>query len=207
MKIPKLKGGDDPTARRRRIRLLVILGAALAFALLAWWPGGSAPAPSPATTSVEESPRPRRGSRAPLSVEDVPDLNLSTGNGELEEKVGRNVFRFYDPPTPTPTPPPTATPTPVLPGSPRFIGPLPILPTPTPTPIIPPAIPYKALGKFGPRDEPIVVLEEGNRLINAREGDTVDGRFIVRKINRESVDFAFVGLPPSITRRLAVPVP
>ena len=69
------------------------------------------------------------------------------------------------------------------------------------------AIPFKALGVFGSRDEPIVSLEEGGRIINTREGDTVDGRFIVRKINRESVDFAFTGLPPEITRRIPIPLP
>jgi hypothetical protein len=82
-----------------------------------------------------------------------------------------------------------------------------IQPTPTPTPIIPPTIPYKVLGVFGSRDALIVSLEEGGRIINAREGDTVDVRFIIRKINRESVDFAFTGLPPEITRRIPIPLP
>jgi hypothetical protein len=49
-----------------------------------------------------------------------------------------------------------------------------------------------------------VTLEDNGRLINAREGDTLDGRFIVNRVNRESIDFAFVGLPKDITRRLAV---
>jgi hypothetical protein len=58
------------------------------------------------------------------------------------------------------------------------------------------------MGLFGPKDNPIVALEDNGRLINAREGDTVDERFIVVKINRESVDFGFVGLPSEITRRV-----
>ena len=41
-------------------------------------------------------------------------------------------------------------------------------------------------------------------VINAREGDVLDGRFILRRVGRESVDFAFVGLPPEITRRIPV---
>jgi hypothetical protein len=137
----------------------------------------------------------------------VPDLTRVAARGSAEENVGRNVFRFFDPPPPTPRPTPIPTPTPVLPGSPLFVGPMPIQPTPTPTPIVPPAIPFKALGVFGPRDSPIVSLEEGGRIINTREGDTVDGRFIIRKINRESVDFAFTGLPPEITRRIPIPHP
>ena len=74
----------------------------------------------------------------------------------------------------------------------------------TVTPIIPPAVPYKAVGMFGPRDRMIAALEEGGRLIGAREGDVLDGRFILKKINRESIDFAFVGLPPEITRRIPI---
>jgi hypothetical protein len=137
----------------------------------------------------------------------VPDLIRVAERGSKEREVGRNVFRFFESPTPTPRPTPIPTPTPVLPGSPLYVGPMPIQPTPTPTPIVPPAIPFKALGIFGSHDEPIVSLEEGGRIINAREGDTVDGRFIIRKINRESVDFAFTGLPHEITRRIPVPLP
>ncbi len=50
-------------------------------------------------------------------------------------------------------------------------------------------------------------LEEGGRIINAREGDVVDGRFRIHKINRESVDISFPGLPDSITRRIPIPLP
>jgi hypothetical protein len=57
---------------------------------------------------------------------------------------------------------------------------------------------------FGPRDRMIAALEDGGRLIGAREGDVLDGRFILKKINRESIDFAFVGLPPEITRRIPI---
>jgi hypothetical protein len=91
-----------------------------------------------------------------------------------------------------------------MPGEKRFIGPMPLPPPPTPTPIIPPPITYKLVGLFGSTDKPIAAFEDGGRLINAREGDVLDGRFIVRKINKESVDFAFVGLPKEITRRLAL---
>ena len=38
-------------------------------------------------------------------------------------------------------------------------------------------------------------LEEGGRIINAREGDVVDGRFLIQKINRESVDISLPGPP------------
>ena len=184
--------------------LLFALAAALGLAVLTYLPKGSEAPEGPAAARSSGRPRAARSASDP---ESVPDLTRVEARGSAEEHVGRNVFRFYDPPPPTPRPTPIPTPTPILPGSPLYVGPMPIQPTPTPTPIVPPAIPFKALGVFGSRDAPIVSLEEGGRIINARERDTVDGRFIVKKINRESVDFAFTGLPPEITRRIPIPLP
>lgn len=190
-----------PTAAKAatgRLRLLLgFLVAAAALAALSFWSGGDAAGPLPAPG--------RAGPGRAAVVADpgaVPVLQLAEARGGIRGEPGRNVFRFYDSPTPTPT---AVKPTP----TPLVWYNLPDFPTPTPTatPIIPPAIPYKAIGRFGPRDAPIVTLEEGGRLLNVREGDVLDGRFLVKKINRESVDFAFVGLPPDITRRLPVPLP
>ena len=55
-----------------------------------------------------------------------------------------------------------------------------------------------------PKEDPIVSFEDGPRLISARKEDVLDGKFILKNVNRESVDFAFVGLPASITRRIPV---
>src|ERR1017187_7696110 len=184
--------------------LLFALAAVLGLGALSYLPKGSEVPEGVAAAPASGRSRAARGVSDP---ESVPDLPRAAARGSAEGHVGRNVFRFFESPTPTPRPTPIPTPTPVLPGSPLFVGPMSIQPTPTPTPIVPPAIPFKALGVFGSRDEPIVSLEEGGRTINTREGDTVDGRFIVRKINRESVDFAFTGLPPEITRRIPIPLP
>jgi hypothetical protein len=183
--------------------LLFVLVVVLGLAGLSYFPRGSGAPEAPAGAPVSGRPRARLGA----DPESVPDLTRMALRGSADERVGRNVFRFYDSPTPTPRPTPIPTPTPVQPGSPRFVGPMPIQPTPTATPIIPPAIPYKVLGVFGSRDELIVSLEEGGRIINAREGDVVDGRFKIHKINRESVDFSFPGLPPEIARRIPIPLP
>jgi hypothetical protein len=148
----------------------------------------------------------RRGRRegAAIDPNDIKGFVDQDSRGELVVSVHRNIFRFYVRPTPVPTPaPPPPTPFPV-PGARDFIGAPAPTAIPAPTPIIPPAIPYTAIGIFGPKEKPIVTLEDSGRLINAREGDTLDGRFILRKINRESVDFAFVGLPKDITQRLPV---
>ena len=189
-----------PAARRW---LLALLGVLLLVLVVRSWPRGEAPAPAAARTAPRAGEPARPGGGVPLPG-DVPVLAIDRGRGEIEGGVVRNVFAFHVPPPPTPRPlPPTPTPFPV-PGSLEFIGPRLPTPTPTPTPIIPPPIPYRVLGIFGPREKPIVTFEDGPRLINARAGDVLDGRFILRHVGRESVDFAFVGLPPEITRRIPV---
>lgn len=179
--------------------LLGLLAVLVVVAVFRFWPAGEAPPPAAATEA-----RGGRPGTSPASPAEVPALALGQGRGEIEGRVVRNVFAFHVPPPPTPRPvPPTPTPFPV-PGSVDFIGPRLPTPTPTATPIVPPPIPYRALGIFGPRERPIVTFEDGPRLINAREGDVLDGRFVLRRVGRESVDFAFVGLPPEITRRVPV---
>ena len=184
---------------KSRKGLGLLLGILLVVLGIRFFPRGDSPAPAvvrPAGKAPAARPAAQPG--------EVPPLALSQGRGEIGEKVVRNVFAFHVPPTPTPKPlPPTPTPFPA-PCTPRFIGPCRPAPPPPPTPIVPPAIPYRALGIFGPRDLPIVTFEDGTRLINAREGDVLDGRFILKRVGRESVDFAFVGLPPEITRRIPV---
>ena len=190
---------SNPREKRRLVRLIVLLAAAGGAAVLTYWPTGA-----PAQEAAEPAgPGRASGPRAvALDLGAVPELKLDRDRGAMQGEVGRNVFRFHDSPTPTRTPVPP-TPTAVVFQEPPAVTPIP--PTPTVTPIIPPNIPYKAIGIFGPKERLIVVLEDGKRLINAREKDILDNRFIVWKINRESIDFSFVGLPPDITRRIPVP--
>ena len=186
------------SVNRRQAVLLALL--VVAVAAWAYWPKGEGRTGSRAPEAPQQSAR-----GAVRVASELPSLeDLKAERGELAGGVHRNVFRFYDAPTPVPpTPTPTATPVPAQ-GSGSFIGPLQPTPTPTATPIVPPPVPYKAVGLFGPRDRMIAALEEGGRLIGAREGDVLDGKFILQKINRESIDFAFVGLPPEITRRIPI---
>ena len=187
------------SSRKGLLALLALLVVVLA---LRFWPRGLETAPASPRASAT-GPAARPGGTPPAPSE-IPPLAFNQERGEIGGAVVRNVFSFHVPPTPTPRPaPPVPTPIPA-PGSAQFIGPRLPTPTPPPTPIVPPAIPYRAIGVFGPREKPIVTFEEGSRLINAREGDILDGRFILRRVGRESVDFAFVGLPPEITRRIPV---
>ena len=195
---------SNGTAKSSLKPLLVALLVVLCLAALSYVPRGGASPEAPAGVVAPDRPR---AARAGADPESVPDLTRVPERDTKVVDVERNVFRFRDAPTPAPVPTPIPTPTPIAACSNLFVGPCPIQPTPTPTPIIPPAIPYKVLGVFGSRDDLIVSLEDGSRIINAREGDVVDARFKIHKINRESVDFSFPGLPPEITKRIPIPLP
>lgn len=184
-------------------RLAFLVAVLLGISAMAFWPRGASLPPPPRVASARPSRSGTAGTSGSMSPEQVPTLVPTAGLVGIAP-VKRDIFHFYIAPTRVPTvPPPTPTPLP-MPGGTKFIGPMPIPPTPTPTPIVPPAIPYKLVGLFGSQDRQIAAFEDNGRLINAREGDVLDGKFIVRKVNKESVDFAFVGLPNDITRRLAM---
>lgn len=156
--------------------------------------------PAPAA-AVSRAAKKARSAANPVSDE-IPGLVLNITRGELKSDVVRDVFRFYNTPVPVP-PTPVPVPTEVPLG--LYQWPMKPPPTPAPTPIVPPNIPFAAVGLFGPKDDPIVAFEEQGRVFAAKKGDTVEGRFILKTINRESVDFAFVGLPADITRRVQLP--
>lgn len=200
-------------ANRQKILLaaLALLLVGLAFN----WTSRSKPTVlSPAASArksvddaADASPRPSfaSGRRRTMSPDEVPLLSpedLRSPAGRRALATGRDLFDVREPtkpppPTPTPAPPP-----PPAPGDPRYVGPLPP-PPPTPTPA-PPAIPFKFIGTFGPRDRPIAVLVAGDRTVNARSGDVVFEKFILRRVGYESVDVGFVGFAPSEKRRIGI---
>lgn len=178
-------------------RLKVLLALLALSAAWALWPKKETP--SAATPQTERGRSGRKAGVADWNA--LPSLDLPQKES-APDRVERNIFRFYDKPTPTPTRvpiPPTPVPESIFVNYPR-----PLTPTPTATPIVPPQIPFTAIGRFGPPERPIVVLETGGKLINAREGDVVEARFQIRKINRESIDIGFTELPHDITRRLPI---
>jgi hypothetical protein len=200
---------------RRQLYVLAALAVVLILAVVKWGgkssadaPAQPAPATGPSVDSEEKRPAGRARSRASLEkkavAEDVPIVTkdmLNPVRGRPGEQ-GRNIFDFRAPtvpplPTPTPAPPP-----PPAPGSVQFVGPMPP-PGPTPTPV-PPALNFKFIGTFGPKDQPIAVLLQSDQLLNARAGDVVFGRFILRSIGYESVEIGYVGYPPSVTTRLGI---
>ena len=203
---------------RRQAILLGVLAAVLALFVVRWRSSGSRSAgiatvrpatpgaSTPTDIAAEPAPaRPRAGSsKKNVTAEDVPSISPEDLRPRPPHSVSteRDLFDLREPtrpppPTPTPAPPP-----PPQPGDPRYVGPLPP-PPPTPTPA-PPPISFKFVGSFGPRDRPIAVLAAGDRIVNARAGDTVFEQFILRRVGYESIDVGFVGFPEREKRRVGI---
>lgn len=68
----------------------------------------------------------------------------------------------------------------------------------------PPPFTWSYLGNFGPPSLRIAVFTDGKRVWNARQGETLENKFIVAQIGYESVDIRFVGFPDVPAERLAV---
>lgn len=143
-----------------------------------------------------------RGRReAPVSPDAIPDIDVSAFSRKdtASPAIARDLFRFKEPPPPPPPPP---RPVYIAAGDPRFIGPLP--PPPPPPKPQPPAIAFQFTGTFGPAKAPVAAIVEQDRLVLVREGDVVDGKFIIRRVGYESLDVGFVGFPESEIRRIPI---
>jgi hypothetical protein len=199
---------------RRQLYLLGALAVLLILAVVKW--GGNAASDAPAGPAASVSPaagmadvdrpsprvRPRASAEKKVAPEEVPIVTKDMLNPLKIRTATESARNIFDQRVPTITPPPTPTaapPPPPAPGSPLYIGPLPP-PGPTPTPV-PPEISFKFIGTFGPKEAPIAVLIQSDQLVNARAGDVVYDRFILRSIGYESVEIGFVGYPPSVTKR------
>jgi hypothetical protein len=198
---------------RRQAILLGVLAVILLLFVVRWRPGGSEPAsPSPSPVAgparpgnpvdPEDSPiRARRASGKEVSPDEVPilkpeDFGPAKGRGPADP--GRDLFQLREP---TRVPPPTPTPRPPQPCEALYVGPC--IPTPVPTPR-PPEITFKFVGTFGPKEHPIAVIQQGEQTYNARAGDTLFGKFVLRKVGYESIDVGFVGFAESETKRLGI---
>ncbi|HSD72539.1 MAG TPA: hypothetical protein VLE54_07100 [Thermoanaerobaculia bacterium] len=194
-----------PLGTRRQAVLFGVLALLLLFFVVRWSARDRPPESptAPVAANEAEAPRPARGiasrRRPTPGPDEIPLITSRDLNPRLRARAadtGRDLFDLREP-TPTPPPPPTAAPT-----IPPVMGPLgPPTPTPTPTP---PDPPFKLIGIFGPKERPIAVLANGDDIFNAREGETVLGRWILLKVGYESIDVGFVGFPRTETRRLPI---
>ncbi len=145
--------------------------------------------------------------------------------------IRRNIFAYYQAPIPPPPPPPKPVlpPDRDKDGVPDFrdncvnlanpdqgdidgdgigtvcetdkeIAPL---PPPPPEPV-PPAFPYKYIGTFGTPSNPIATFSGEGELINARVGELIAGKFVLRSIGIESVEIGFNGFPADKRQRIAI---
>ena len=172
---------------------------------------GSSARPVPADPDeAAAAPRSRGAKAREVSPDEVPAISskdLAPQKQEPGDGTGRDLFDFRAPtPTPPPPPPPTQTPVPLC-GQSGVAGACatatPVPPTPTPAP---PEVNFKVIGIFGSKDNPIAVLVQGDKIVNARTGDIVFDKFQVVRVGHESVDIAFVpgAWQWKETRRLAI---
>jgi hypothetical protein len=154
--------------------------------------------------SSGQARRPTRGRGGARNVDpealEVVELRLAALEPQAQEtQIGRNLWQFYTPPRPAP-PPPIQRPQPVRPP-----------PPPPPPPELPPenivvlpTIKFRYLGSFGPKARPIAVLEDGELIINALEGDVVQDEFIVERIGYESIYIAYKNHPDEPAKQLEI---
>jgi hypothetical protein len=164
---------ETPPSKRPSTWLLAVLGAVLvAFVAYRMWP--EPPAAAPAATPAPARPQANGGQPV------MPD-DLKVRLGDLAARrpdpgdVERNPFRFRPPPAPPP---------------PKYVAPPPPvnLPPPTPpAPVIPP-IPLKFMGTVeGPGIKLAALTDCKGFTYSGREGETIDGRYKLVRIQTESV--------------------
>lgn len=182
----------------REKRLLGGLGVALAAVLLVRAIGGGDA--ELGDLGGGRGDRAARGGEEP-AVRTVVDLDVAklAPRAGASFEIGRDPFRYGQPPAPPP-PPPTPPPTP----RPVVVEVVPQTPPPPPVPTPPPSDHLRFLGTFGPPQARIAVVLSGGELHNVRQGAVLEGKFIVEEIGYESVAIGFVGFPDAPPRRLPV---
>jgi hypothetical protein len=168
-----------PVKLSSRHWLLAVLVVVLTLVLAYQFRGGSR---VPAGGSAAARAVPSREAAARDQAESVPALRL----GELKTPTAepaetkRNLFR-EQPKAPPPPPPRVSLPPP---------PPDPNAPPPPPPP--PPPITLKLVAIVQGAGKPVAALTDGRDVFYGREGEIIEGRYRIIKINLESVDIAYV---------------
>ncbi len=162
---------------------------------------------------------------APPGVEPVQIGLLEAESGSYSSD--RNLFAYKEPPPPPPPPPPKPPPPPPdqdSDGVPDFRDNCVSIANPDqrdvdrdgvgsacetdsevpppPPPPVPPQFTYKFIGMFGRPQSPIATFARDGEIVNAKVGDVIEGKFVLRRIGIESAEISFVGFPPDVTKRI-----
>jgi hypothetical protein len=183
------------------------------------------PAPVKTTRTTRPAPRGSTKELPPAGVEPVRLDLLEAESGSYSSN--RNLFAYKEPPPPPPPPPPKPPPPPPdqdKDGVPDFRDNCPTTANPDqldvdrdgvgaacetspevqppPPPPTPPQFTYKFIGTFGRPQSPIATFTRDGEIVNARVGDVIDGKFILRRIGIESAEIGFINFPPTQTQRI-----
>ncbi len=221
----------DAAAMKQRQK--VLLGVLVVLLLILAWvylvPGDDAPPPPPAVgrgagavdadAGVAAAPalaRAPAGAFGVVSASDAAQQSVEPLRLAALSHVppgfttGRDPWRFVEPPPPPPPKPrvPSAAELRALREAEEArqrqlaeLARLKAIDDATPKP---PPFTWSYLGNFGPSSQRIAVFTDGKRVWNARQGETLENKFIVAQIGYESVDIRFVGFPDVPAARLAV---
>lgn len=181
------------------------------------------------SSSVPIDPEPASQNRTVVKTPGVDPVHeewLEPQSGSYNSR--RNLFAFPVPPPPPQPPPPPPPPDRDGDGIPDYQDNCPdvpnpdqadldgdgigtacdeneVAPPPPPPPKpVPPPFPYRYIGTFGTAGNPIATFARDGQIVNARIGDVIDGKFVLRNIGLESVDIGFVGFPPDERRRVPI---
>lgn len=215
----------EPKRLRLLLGLLGVLLVVLALRVAGLGGGGDDPPPAaaaarPAIDDPDAFPAPRPGTvrRARPAEEDeappdeVVDLRLDLLEREPRSyRPGRNPWTF-PPPPPPPEPPKPKPPSAAelarqqaeaerIAAAQAAAAEAARLEALKPKP---PPFTMKYVGSFGPAGRRLAVFSDGKEIVNARQGEVLQGKFVVARIGYESVDIQFVGFPAEPPLRLAI---
>ena len=169
-------------------RRQLMIGAAIVvvLGLAAWtlWP--STPAPRPAATAQSRARSGRQTAKAAAEVGPAEAVKLDALKASRDDpgETGRNPFRFQPKAA---APIKTAPPVEIEP--PRPTGP----PVPTgPAPPPPIALKYEGLVTRADGTKWAVLTDGKSAPMHGREGDIIDGKYLIVKIGTESIEMSYV---------------
>jgi hypothetical protein len=162
----------------RQIVLLVAL-VGVGVAVLVYQLRGTGVPASAGQPQVAQA-GPSRAAAARDRAESAPGVRLSELKGErpVPTEGGRNLF--LEKPKAPPPPPKAAPPPPPDPNAPPP-------PPPPPAPIT-----LKLIAIVQGSGRPVAAVTDGKDVFFGREGDIIEGRYKIIKVNVESIDIAYV---------------